>query len=125
MIDFPSGIPADILDTPYPEKIVLAFYKTFGKSNASPTIVEYLTTAATNDFMSSRLKYGSPYSLEQVKTAVVKELSYYPTQEDSQSTVVTVKVVFNSTDGQRSNLTEVRWTLNREQNRWKMQMAES
>ncbi len=124
-VDFPEGIPTAILDTPYPEKIVLAFYKTFGKSDAKPTILEYLTTQAANEFMQGRLKYGSPFPLDLLRFAVVKELSYYPTQDDSQATTVTVKVIFHSTSGQKSSLTEVRWTLIRDQTRWKMDFPQS
>ena len=119
-VDFPEGVPPAILDTPYPEKIVLAFYKTFGRSDAKPTILEYLTPQASNEFMAGRLKYGSPFPVDQVKYAVVKELGYYPTQDSSQATVVTVKVVVASMSGQKSPLTEIRWALVRQENRWKM-----
>ena len=119
-IDFPEGIPSAILDTPYPEKIVLAFYKTFGKTDAKPTILDYLTTQSANDLMQGRLRFGSPFRLDQIKGAVVKELSYFPTQDDSQATMVMVKVVFTSTSGQDSAVTEVRWPVIRQENRWKM-----
>jgi len=123
-IDFPEGIPSVILDTPYPEKIVLAFYKTFGKADAKPTILEYLSAQAATEFMEGKLKYGSPFPLGEVKFAVVKELAYYPTQDDSQSAIVTVKVVFHSAD-KKSPLTEVRWTLIRVENKWKMDYSQS
>jgi hypothetical protein len=123
-VDFPEGVPATILDTPYPEKIVLAFYKTFGKTDVKPTILEYLTTRATNEMSAGRLKYGSPYPLDQISYAAVKELGYYPTQDNSQTTVVTVKVVFASKTGQKSALTEVRWQLERQENRWKMDLPQ-
>jgi hypothetical protein len=119
-VDFPEGVPPAILDTPYPEKIVLAFYKTFGKADAKPTLLEYLTTQAGNELMAGRLRYGSPFPLDQVNYAVVKELGYFPTQDDSQATVVTVKVVFASKAGQKSSLTEIRWSLLRQENRWKI-----
>ncbi len=119
-VDFPEGVPPAVLDTPYPEKIVLAFYKTFGKADAKPTLLEYLTTQAGNEFAAGRLRYGSPFPLDQVDYAVVKELGYYPTQDSSQATVVTVKVVFASKSGQKSPLTEIRWALVRQENRWRM-----
>lgn len=119
-VDFPEGVPLDILDTPYPEKIALAFYKTFGKNDAKPTLLEYLTAQASNELMAGRLRYGSPFPLDQVDYAVVKELGYYPTQDDSEATVVTVKVVFASKSGQKSPLTEIRWSLIRQENRWKV-----
>lgn len=124
-VDFPEGIPTDILGTPYPEKIVLAFYKTFGKADAKPTILEYLSAQAADEFMQGKLKYGSPWPLGELKWAVVKELSYYPTGDASQSAVVIVKVVFHRTTGEKSPLIEVRWTLIRVQNQWKMHYPES
>jgi hypothetical protein len=119
-VDFPERIPEDILDTPYPEKIVLAFYQTFGMAGADPTIIEYLTAQAADEFMKGKLSYGSPYPLEQLKFAVVKELRYYPTEDASQAAVVVVQVVFHNTEGQKSSLIEVPWTLVRVNNQWKM-----
>ncbi len=123
-VDFPEGIPSDILDTPYPEKIILAFYQTFGKAMAQPTILDYLNTQAAAEFMQGKLRYGSPFPLDQLSKAVVKELSYYSTQEGSTSTMVAAKVVFYARSGQKSALIEVRWTLVRVQNRWKMDFAQ-
>ena len=119
-VDFPGEIPADILDTPYPEKIVLAFYNTFVKSGAKPTILEYLSQAAAAEFMAGKLKYGSPYPLGELKSAVVKELSYYATEDASQSAVVVVQVLFHRSNGEKSSLIEVRWNLIRVQGQWKM-----
>jgi hypothetical protein len=119
-IDFPEGIPSAILDTPYPEKIVLAFYKTLGRTDAKPTILDYLTPQSANDLMQGRLRFGSPFRLDQIKRAEVKELSYFSTQDDSQATMVMVKVVFTSVSDQDSAVIEVRWPVIRQENRWKM-----
>lgn len=122
-VAFSGGIPSDVLDTPYPEKIVLAFYKTFGSTDAKPTILDYLTAQAATDFMGGKLNYGSPFPLSQIKYATVKELSYYPTQEDTPATQVNVKVVFATAD-KKSSLIEVHWRLIRDQNRWKMDITQ-
>jgi hypothetical protein len=124
-VDFPGDIPVDILDTPYSEKIVLAFYQTFGKADAKPTILEYLSAQAAQEFIEGKLKYGSPFPLNELKLAVVKELSYYPTEDASQSAVVIVKVVFHRANGEKSALIEVRWNLIRVANQWKMHYPES
>jgi hypothetical protein len=50
----------------------------------------------------------------------VKELSYFPTQDDSQATTVMVKAVFTTISGQDSAVADVRWTVIRQENRWKM-----
>jgi hypothetical protein len=123
-VDFPAGIPQGVLDTPYAEKIVLAFYKTFREQDADAKLVQYLSTQAANEFSLGTLRYGSPFPRSEISWATVKELSYYPTQEDSQSTVVIAKVVFSSTSGQQSGLTEVRWRMIRVANRWKMDYPE-
>jgi len=119
-VDFPSGIPEDILDTPYPEKIVLAFYQTFGQSGDGPVIIDYLTAPAADQFMKGTLRYGWSHPLEKLKLAVVKELRYYATEDASQAAVVVVQVVFHNTEGEKSSLIEVRWTLKRVDNQWKM-----
>ncbi len=124
-VDFPSGIPEAILDTPYPEKIVLAFYKTFQETDTDSKLVQYLTTQAAVDFMRDNLRYGSPFPRAAVKFATVKELSYFATQEDSQSTLVIAKVVFTSSTDATSALTEVRWKLVRIDGKWRMDFPES
>ena len=124
-VDFPAGIPSDILDTPYAEKIVLAFYQTLGRSVEGPQPSDYLSEQAAKEFEAGSLRYGSPFPLDQIQLAVVKELGYYPTQEESESAAVTVKVVFHPKAGQRSSLIEVRWTLIRVQNQWKMDYPQS
>ncbi|MGC8787927.1 MAG: hypothetical protein ACP5Q1_10925 [Anaerolineae bacterium] len=123
-VDFPEGIPATILDTPYPEKIVLAFYQTLGKSDAKPTIYEYLSTQAATELTQGKLRYGLPFPINQVERAIVQELSYYPTQEDSTSALVIAKVIFQPKGGTPSSLIEVRWRLIRVGTQWKMDYAE-
>jgi len=123
-VDFPEGIPEDILDTPYPEKIVLAFYETLGKLDADPAIIEYLTSQAADLFNRGQLWYGSPFALDQLKFAVVKELRYYATEDASQAAVVVVQLVFHNANGDKSPLVEVRWTLVRVDNQWKMDFPE-
>ena len=123
-VDFPAGIPQGVLDTPYAEKIVLAFYKTFHEQDADAKLLGYLSTQAANEFAQGRLRYGSPFPRSEIKWATVKELSYYPAQDDAQSTVVIAKVVFTATSGQQSALTEVRWRMIRVENRWKMDYPE-
>jgi len=119
-VDFPEGIPEDILDTPYPEKIVLAFYQSLGKADADPATIEYLTAQAADQLTKGGLWYGSPFPPDQLKLAVVKELRYYATEDASQAAVVVVQLVFHNTSGEKSSLIEVTWTLVRVDNQWKM-----
>ena len=124
-VDFPAGIPEDILDTPYPEKIGLAFYQALGKADAEPPIEDYLSAQAAQEYREGKLDYGLPFPPEELESAVVKELGYYPTQDVSQSAVVIVKVLFHRTNGEKSRLIERRWTLIRVQNQWKMHYPDS
>jgi hypothetical protein len=122
-IDFPAGIPDDILNTPYPEKIVLAFFKTLGQSGATPSPADFLTDRAALELAANTLRLGSPYAYNQITSAVVKEISYYPTQDDTQATQVLVKVVYHTTvNGQdmASPVVPLSWSLVRSQGRWRM-----
>lgn len=124
-VDFPKGIPATILDTPYPEKIVLAFYKTVGQASPAIDILHYLSSQAATEFKAGKLRCGSPFPLDQLQQAVVKRLSYFPTQEMDVTAQVVTEVVFASKAGQQSTPLEVTWTLNRIQGQWKMHFCQS
>jgi hypothetical protein len=120
-VDFPEGaISAAVLDTPYPEKIVLAFYQTLGETKPPTDILYYLARQAATDFKEGRLKYGSPYPTEQVARAVVTELSYFATQDTDTVAHVRVNVIYHSKTGQQSSPIETHWRLVRTENRWKM-----
>jgi len=120
-VDFPEGnIPTAVLDTPYPEKIVLAFYQTLGLANPPTDILYYLASPAANEFKEGKLKYGSPFPTDQVARAIVTELSYFPTQDTDTVAHVRVNVIYHSRSGQQSNPIETHWRLVRTENRWKM-----
>jgi hypothetical protein len=120
-VDFSEGkIPDAILDTPYPEKIVLAFYQTLGKSNPATDILYYLSSQAADAFKKNTLKYGSPFAPDQLARAIVTELSYIATQDTQVVGHVKAWVVFYSKSNERSNPIEVNWRLVRVDNRWKM-----
>ncbi|MGB9880315.1 MAG: hypothetical protein ACPLRM_06095, partial [Anaerolineae bacterium] len=95
-----------------------------GKSDAKPTIYEYLSTQAATELTQGKLRYGSLFPINQVERAIVQELSYYPTQEDSTSALVIAKVIFQPKGGTPSSLIEVRWRLIRVGTQWKMDYAE-
>lgn len=120
-VDFREGsIPEAVLDTPYPEKIVLAFYQTLGKANPGIDILYYLSSQAADAFKQGKLKYGSPFSTDQLDRAIVKELSYFPTQDTDTVAHVRANVVFHTKSGQQNNPIETSWRLVRVENRWKM-----
>jgi hypothetical protein len=124
-VDLPEGLGAEILQTPYPEKIVLAFYKTLGRANPQPPLKDYLTQPAAELLAQGKLNHGSPYAPNNISRAVVKEILYFATQEESTVAKVIVGVVFRSTTGQQSALTERTWILTRGADRqWRMDHTE-
>lgn len=123
-VDFSEGkIPDAILDTPYPEKIVLAFYQTLGKSNPGIDILYYLSSQAADAFKKGTLKYGSPFAPDKLARAIVTELSYVATQDTEVVGHVKAWVVFYSKTNERSNPIEVNWRLIRVDSRWKMDFS--
>jgi len=80
-IDFPGEqVPSDILETPYPEKIVLAFYKTFYQNTyAEAQSHKYLTDEAVKRFkLGDYTCPGAPIP----HRILVKSISYQPSLEN-------------------------------------------
>lgn len=123
-VDFREPVNEKVLDTPYPEKILLAFYQSLGQAEAKPTAVEYLSSQAAVEFRAGRLHIGSPFSLDQVRRATVKRISYFPTQDTDTTARVIAEVVFTSRAGQQSNPVEVTWEVQRTDSRWKLHALE-
>jgi len=123
-VDFSDGkIPDGILDTPYPEKIVLAFYQTLGQTSPPMDILYYLTEQAAVEFKQGTFKFGSPFPTDQIQAVIVKELSYYPTQDTDKAAVVRARVVFHPKSGQPSSLREADWRVVLDKdNRWKIHL---
>jgi len=123
-IEFADGVPADILDTPYAEKLVLAFY-TMLKGDVAP----YLTEQARKRLATGQLDYGSPWPRETLRKVLVQEISYVPGLEDTTSATtptslprvaqVNAKVLFLGPGGE-SLLRNIQWHLVQQENRWKL-----
>ena len=87
-VTFSFGMPGDILDTPYPEKIVLGFYESLGlpQSQSQPSAREFLTGAALIEYDRDNLEFfgfrvvsGKMSDIAEVK---VTELQYAPQVEE-------------------------------------------
>lgn len=127
-IEFAYGMPADILDTPYPEKLVLAFYNRLPGGDLAPL----LSTQAQQRLATGQLDYGSPWPRATLQKALVQEISYMPGPGDSlstfaqsaqpEATLVTAKVLFIGPDG-TSPLRTVRWHLIKQGTQWKLHEA--
>ena len=123
-VDFREPVNEKVLDTPYPEKILLAFYKSLGQSDAKPTTADYLSSQAAGELRAGRLRIGSPFGLDQVRRATVKRISYFPTQDTDTTARVIAEVVFTSRAGQQSSPIEVTWVLQRTDSRWRLHSLE-
>jgi len=87
-VAFSFGMPDDILDTPYPEKIVLGFYESLGQpqSQSHPPAREFLTGAALIEYDRDNLDFfgfaGVVGKLPDISEVKVTELQYAPQVEE-------------------------------------------
>lgn len=80
---FAFGMPADILSTPYPEKLVLGFYETLATKNPTIEPREFLTGQALVEYDRNNLPYfgfgdASGRRMRDVNKVTVNLLSYTP-----------------------------------------------
>jgi len=138
-VDFAFGLPPDVAQSPYPEKIVLAFHKQFQSAESSYGAA-YLTESAREERDSDpawrlftvgrglvvervclkRLRYGSELEAE--------ILSFMPPLGD-QATPETPTPITTQVEtwaeyhiaGQPVEATRIRWELVKQDNRWRIQ----
>lgn len=79
-LDFAYGQPKDILKTPYPEKILMAFFANLTNDQA---VYQFLTQTAADDLRIQRDAWGkiTPWPRLSLTGICVKELRYAPDQE--------------------------------------------
>jgi hypothetical protein len=130
---FAYGMPDDILITPYPEKIVLAFYMTLGERPPTVLPKNFLTGQALieyerNNFGYFGLQNGTQTNINDVQ---VKLLSYVPEVEefDASATIlgpqpraIVVAVDLEATVGQVrvSTAGPIQWVLTLVDGQWKI-----
>jgi hypothetical protein len=82
---FAFGMPADILDTPYPEKVVLGFYKMLATKNPTVDPRNFLTGQALIEYDKNNLTYfgfdGTSGKMKDVNEVTINLLSYAPVAE--------------------------------------------
>lgn len=115
-VEFAFGKPKDVTNSPYPEKIVLAFYKDIN----TDAVLDYLSQAGRERLVRGKLDTGSPWPRSRIDKALVRELRYVPPIPGSSETGVSVRVSFKSTTGEESEVVELTWVLVREKGLWKM-----
>jgi len=82
---FAYGMPPDVLDTPYPEKLVLGFYETLPKKEITALPRDFLTGEALIQYDNNNLKYFGFGDVSgnwtDVEEMTVTQLSYAPDTE--------------------------------------------
>jgi hypothetical protein len=123
-IGFAFGQTGNVLDSPYPEKIVLAFYNSLG--GATENLKPFLSQEGQK-LLPGLPGYGCAWSPGQVKQAIVHEITYFPgvesqvKEEEAQQALVELKVQCLSKGGDTMPAdAHVGWFLKREDGRWKM-----
>ena len=116
-----------VLDSPYPEKIVLAFYNALGTPN---DIKPFLSKEARKQLDAEKLDYGCGWPLNQVKKVTVRQVSYFAAveaqteEEEERQSLVELKIRCESNlEGTASEDGDVGWFLKREGGQWKMDRA--
>lgn len=122
-IGFVPGPPAGLVDSPYPETIVVAFY------NAAPAdqAQDYLVPDLRDAYLNGTLDFGSPWPRTDVARFLIKEVRYQPMEPTDTQATVTVAVVPLRTGQSVADAPApvlLRWFLVRQQGQWKMERME-
>ncbi|MCS7261161.1 MAG: hypothetical protein NZ765_10330, partial [Anaerolineae bacterium] len=81
-VTFAFGMPPDILDTPYPEKLVLGFYEMLGRPSPPIQPREFLTGQALLEYAQNNFAYFGLSAAPDVTVDLrVIGLQYYPELE--------------------------------------------
>ena len=129
-IEFAFGMPTDVPNTPYPEKLVLAYYHQVLTGDVAP----YLSEHGKQLLAAGRLDYGSPWSKAETARVLVQEISYVPAPDNVASTAaggsgsenaeVRVKARFFGPQG-RTRMREIIWQVVKQGTQWKLNEAAS
>jgi hypothetical protein len=129
---FATGMPADILDTPYPEKLVLGFYQVLGQKNPAVKPEDFLTGQALIEYDRGNLLYfGFSDVTGDVTGVKITQLSYAPQVEAFEPSVsvlgeqprfLTVSVAFEAQVGATTTRTPqpVQWVTTLINGKWKI-----
>ena len=126
-IDFAFGpvVAEKVLDSPYPEKIVLAFYGALGGSRDD--LKPFLSEEGKKQLAKGLPGYGCHWPLEQVAAVTIRQISYYPgveaqaAGEEERQSLVELRLRCESTLPETPPRdTHVGWLLKREGGQWKM-----
>ncbi len=117
-VEFAFGVPEDVAQSPYPEKVVLAFYLALGQNN--PLAQTYLSEVSGLKDKVGADSFGTAASGNQIQKVLVKRIIYTPDKEKEERhepVRVTVSVASVTSDGEdppRDVTWEVVWESARE-----------
>jgi len=129
---FANGMPSDILNSPFGEKLVLGFYTMLAQESPSVVPRDFLTGQALIEYDRGNLAYfGLDTTTGDVTGIKITELSYAPIVEDFEPTVtplgvepqfLTVSVAFEYTTGRAENRTPspISWVTTVVNGQWKI-----
>jgi len=117
-VEFAFGVPQDVAQSPYPEKVVLAFYLALGQNN--PLAQTYLSEASGLKDVVGSDSFGTAASGDQIQKVLVKRI-IYPLDKEKQErhepvqiTVSVASVTNAGEDPPRDVTWEVIWEPPRE-----------
>ena len=117
-VEFTFGVPEDVAQSPYPEKVVLAFYLALGQNN--PLAQTYLSEASGLKNSVGSINFGTAASGDQIQKVLVKRIIYTPDKEKEERhepvrvTVSVASVTSEGEDPPRDVTWVVVWELPRE-----------
>jgi hypothetical protein len=114
-VEFTFGVPEDVAQSPYPEKIVLAFYLALGQNN--PLAQTYLSEASGLRNLVGSSNFGTAASGDKIQRVLVKRIIYTPNKEREERhepVFITVSVASVTSEGEdppRDVTWEVVWEI--------------
>ena len=117
-VEFTFGVPEDVAQSPYPEKIVLAFYLALGQNN--PLAQTYLSETSGLKNLVGSSNFGTAASGDRIQKVLVKRIIYTPDKEKEERhepvrvTVSVASVTSECEDPPHDVTWEVVWELPRE-----------
>lgn len=134
-VSFSHGMPPDVLDTPYPEKLILGFYEMLAAQEPRVPPRHFLTGQALIEFDNNNLSYfgfgNASGTMKSVDNVTVTQLSYYPQTEliGASTTVLgeepnrqTASIAFQAQVGKTSTSTPapIVWDITVVNGKWKI-----
>ncbi len=112
-VEFAFGVPEGVVQSPYPEKVVLAFYLALGRNN--PLAQTYLSEASGLKNAVGTDSFGTAASGDQIQKVLVKRIIYTPDREKEEKhepvrvTVTVASVTSEGEDPPRDVTWELIW----------------